>query len=72
MSLQISDKWEASAWLWAVSVPIAVYLLIVFLKPSFVDRETPARRRNSRILWTIILTLVIWTLFFTFAKCKNC
>jgi hypothetical protein len=65
----------AQTWLWIVVVPVAVWLVIVLLMPSFVKVQAGSDNQldhGSVLLWTLIISLIIWVLFFGFAKCKSC
>jgi hypothetical protein len=57
-----------------IIVPIAVWCLLLVLMPSFVKKAQGESKldHQSLLLWTLILSLVIWILCFGFAKCKSC
>jgi uncharacterized membrane protein YoaK (UPF0700 family) len=66
--------WNTTTWVWIIIVPIAVWCLLLVLMPTFVKRYQNESKldHQSLLLWTLILSLVIWILFFGFAKCKSC
>lgn len=68
-------EFTSTTWLWIIIVPIVVWFIIILLIPSFV--RTKANNPNeldhsSVLLWTLVISLIIWILFFGFAKCKSC
>jgi hypothetical protein len=68
-------EFTSTTWLWIIIVPIAVWFIIILLIPSFV-RTKPGHPNeldhSSVLLWTLVISLIIWILFFGFAKCKSC
>ena len=67
-------EWDNASWIWVIVVPIAVWCLLLILMPTFVKRHQNESKldHQSMLLWTLIISLVIWILFFGFAKCKSC
>lgn len=68
-------EFQSTTWLWIVVVPVAVWFVIILLVPSFVKTSTGNPNEldhASVLLWTLVITLIIWILFFGFAKCKTC
>jgi hypothetical protein len=66
--------WNTTTWVWIIVVPIAVWCLLMVLMPTFVKRYQNESKldHQSLMMWTLIISLVIWILFFGFAKCKSC
>lgn len=69
-----AKEFESTTWLWIIVVPVAVWLVIILLMPSFVVSSSDEKKldQNSVLLWTLIISLIIWILFFGFSKCKTC
>ena len=67
-------NWTAVTWIWIIIVPIIVWCLLLFLMPTFVkaNENGTSLDHRSMLLWTLVISLVIWILFFGFAKCKTC
>uniref|UniRef100_A0A6C0CHS6 Uncharacterized protein n=1 Tax=viral metagenome TaxID=1070528 RepID=A0A6C0CHS6_9ZZZZ len=68
-------EFTSSTWLWIIVVPIAVWFIIILLIPSFVKERSGHPNEldhSSVLLWTLVISLIIWILFFGFAKCKSC
>lgn len=76
-NLDIDSAWTKSTWFWIIIVPIVVFLLLIFLTPTFIEISNPGKSNerlnpNSLLLWTLVLTLIVWILFWGFSKCKTC
>lgn len=69
-----AHEFSSTTWLWIIVVPIAVWLIIILLMPSFVISGSEENKldQNSVILWTLIISIIIWILFFGFSRCKTC
>ena len=68
-------EFTSATWLWIIVVPIAVWFIIILLIPSFVKTKPGHPNEldhSSVLLWTLVISLIIWILFFGFAKCKTC
>lgn len=65
---------DSMTWAWLIVVPIAVWCLLFVLMPTFVKKQNGNSNvdHQSLLIWTLIISLVIWILFFGFAKCKSC
>lgn len=66
--------WTSTTWVWVIVVPIIVACLLIILVPSFVKTTEDGKKLDhySVVLWTLIISLIVWILFFGFAKCKTC
>jgi hypothetical protein len=66
--------WTSTTWVWVIVVPIVVACLLIILVPSFVKTVDDEKKLDhfSLVLWTLVISLIIWILFFGFAKCKTC
>ena len=74
----IQSSWSASTWFWIIAVPIIVLVLLMVLMPTFVEMSKTNGDDNGRfnpaslLMWTLIITLIVWVLFWGFSKCKTC
>ena len=73
----IQTAWTGSTWFWIVFVPIVVFVLLMALTPTFIEMRNPGKANESLnpsavLLWTLVITLIIWSLFWGFSKCKTC
>lgn len=68
----IQTAWTGSTWFWIVIVPIIVFVLLMTLMPTFVEKKDEGVNPSSVLLWTLVITLIIWSLFWGFSKCKTC
>jgi len=59
---------------WIIIVPIIIFVLLIAIKPTFVKMKNNDSEfdYSSVILWTLIISLIIWILFWGFAKCRTC
>lgn len=65
--------WSASSVIWIIVVPIVVAVILLALLPTFVEMDGNRKvDKSSLILWTCVITLIIWILFWGFSKCKTC
>lgn len=62
-----------ATWTWIILIPIIVFVLLIWLAPQFVTDDTPEEDKEINygaiILWTIIITIIIWASVFAFNKC---
>jgi hypothetical protein len=67
-------EWNSASWVWIIVVPVVVWCLLLVLMPTFVKKGQDGNKldHQSMLLWTLILSLIVWILFFGFAKCKSC
>lgn len=67
--------WSTTTWLWIIVVPIAVWTLLLALQPSFVkvvNKRSNKLDHSSLIVWTSVITLIVWILLWGSSKCKTC
>tara|TARA_R110001632_G_scaffold148910_4_gene266162 strand:- start:3002 stop:3379 length:378 start_codon:yes stop_codon:yes gene_type:complete len=59
---------------WIIIVPIIIFVLLIVIKPTFVKMRNNDNDfdYSSVLLWTLIISLIIWILFWGFGKCRNC
>ncbi len=68
-------SWTHTTWIWIIIVPIIVWFILLLLMPTFVKMSKTNKAEldhSSMLLWTLIISLIIWILFWGFAKCKTC
>ena len=75
--LDIDSEWTRTTWFWIIVVPIVVWLLLFTLLPTFIEMSNPGGNNervnpSSILMWTLIITLIVWILFWGFSKCKTC
>lgn len=67
------QNWTAATIFWIIIIPVVVYIMILILRPTFVKLQNDdSLDVTSSILWTMIISIIIWVLFWGFAKCRNC
>ena len=68
-------KWSVAAWLWLILIPIVIFVLLLIFAPSFVTttQNSHVVLDHSRILlWTLILSVIVWVLVWSLNFCRNC
>ena len=68
---------SAATWTWIVIIPVVIFVLLILIAPSFVKDENPNQPQelnySNIILWTIIISIIMWVSMFAFNKCcSNC
>lgn len=62
-----------ATWVWVIVIPIIVFLTLVYLAPSFVTTVNPNEpviiNYGAIVLWTIIISIIIWVSIYAFNGC---
>jgi heme/copper-type cytochrome/quinol oxidase subunit 2 len=51
----------------AIAMPFIIWLLLFFIKPSFVKNELNERSTKKVVTWTVILTAISWAILFGYS-----
>ena len=72
-SCNLQKGLSVATWTWIVLIPIVIFVLLIVLAPSFVVEEDPNQtiqlNYSMIILWTIIISIIMWVSLFAFNNC---
>jgi|688.fasta_scaffold26078_2 heme/copper-type cytochrome/quinol oxidase subunit 2 len=58
-----------------IVIPIVIWILFYFIKPSFVQKKTDSgtyqRDMKKVFLWTFIITLILWVCLYLWTYCDG-
>lgn len=68
----LSD-FNTQTFFWIVITPLIILILLIILRPTFVKMSSDEKLDYSSVLlWTLIISLIVWILFWGFSKCRTC
>lgn len=64
----------AATWTWIIVIPLIVFILLIFLAPTFVEADNDENQPTNLnygmiVLWTIIISIILWVSLFAFNNC---
>ena len=69
------ESWRGPTLLFLILVPLVICILLVLIKPGFVtdlssDGQMKILKIDKVILWTLIISVVVWVLIYGFNLCR--
>lgn len=67
--------WSVTTWIWIILVPVLIYVLLLVFAPTFVTttQNNVVVLDHSRILlWTLILSIIVWIVLWGLQFCRDC
>ena len=70
----LTGEWAVSTWIWIILVPVLVWIILLLLAPTFVLQTKDGNQVDHRqmILWTLVISAIIWILLWSLNYCKSC
>ena len=68
-------SWSTSTYIWIIVVPVVVYIMLLMLVPTFVLKDangTSQVDHRQMLLWTLIISAILWVMLWGMNYCKSC
>lgn len=66
-------EWGVNTWIFIILVPIIIWIILIFLVPSFVKEDENGHSKVDHprvLLWTLLLSVIVWVVLYGLNRCK--